>query len=257
MPSERVLFYERIQDLVRAAQRVLDQRLRINFLGERLLSYTDDETLDALDIIRELATTGDQDARDAWALVVHPETLVERLDPFRKSRLYHMAVRREDEAVVALFSEGMAARRSDRVADAFFNYGLPEKTLGERVAKARSTDKATRERVRYDIEPRVIETYLTNPRTTETDVVRLAARRPADPKILSTIFRNERWISRYMVKLAVARNPYAPVNITRNLLPQLLRKDLLDIRDDPSLHMEIRRAALDLLEDKRKSNYDA
>ena len=104
-------------------------------------------------------------------------------------------------------------------------------------------------------ETAVIERLLVNPRTTERDVVQLAARRPSKAPVLMEIYKSKKWMTRYTVKRAVARNPYAPVNLAKNIIPSLQVKDLSDIEDDGSLHSELRDEARALIARKRKQTY--
>ncbi|MCZ7585876.1 MAG: hypothetical protein M5R36_22525 [Deltaproteobacteria bacterium] len=244
------------RDVVRAAQRVLDPKLLGPAVGDKILQLDDDRVVAVIEQIHGHAGDGDAEAKAAWGALMHPEAFVERLDAFRRSRIYHIAARLECEATLALFSAGEAARRSREEEHSFLVYGLADDAVGERMSKARRPDRDVRTQASYDTDPRVIVNLLENPRTTEMDVVRIAARRPADASVLTVIFRNKKWIARYIVKVALARNPYTPNNMSRNLLPQLLLKDLLEIRDDAALHASVRKAADRLIKIKRRRKLD-
>jgi len=60
-------------------------------------------------------------------------------------------------------------------------------TLGERKSLARRSSRFALDRLLRDPHPDVIRNVLVNPRLTEDDVVRLAARRPAFPDVLGEI----------------------------------------------------------------------
>ncbi|MCB1153685.1 MAG: hypothetical protein H6684_02330 [Deltaproteobacteria bacterium] len=255
---------QRIEQLDRFAERmvaklqnIVDPALRVTYLGEKLMVLKDD--MELVYVIRSLhrqAESGDSLARDAWSVLINPDTLVNRLDKFRRSRVYHLASREEDEVALSLFTNGPAARTSDEnEVNDFLSYGMADKTVGERISVAMRTDQDTRKAASYDTDPRVIERLLVNPRTTERDVVQLAARRPSKAPVLMEIYKSKKWMTRYTVKLAVARNPYTPVNLAKNIIPSLQVKDLSDIEDDGSLHSELRDEARALIARKRKQTY--
>ena len=82
-------------------------------------------------------------------------------------------------------------------------------TLGERKSLARRPDRAAIDRLLRDPHPVVIRRLLENPRVTEDDVVRLAARRPGQPEVLAEIARTPAWLHRARVRLALILNPDA------------------------------------------------
>jgi hypothetical protein len=86
----------------------------------------------------------------------------------------------------------------------------------------------------------VIRQLLQNPRLTEKDVLKIAARRPAVADVLREVFRAERWVRRYSVKRALCLNPYTPGEITARLLPLLRREDLKLVATDATLHERVR-----------------
>lgn len=109
-------------------------------------------------------------------------------------------------------------------------------TLGERKSLARSHDRELIARCLRDPHPHVVRILLGNPILTETDVVRLCARRPASTEVLREVFRSPRWVVRYPVKVALALNPYTPVDIGLQLAPLLQAQDLrrLSLANDVS-----------------------
>ncbi|MCL4233457.1 MAG: hypothetical protein KJ042_02945 [Deltaproteobacteria bacterium] len=242
---------ECVENILAYIGRVPDPELRAAFVGEKLLALTDDNVVRAIALIHRRARQADHGALDTWGVLVNPRTLAERLDAYRRSRIFHCATRLGVREVVSLFSKGRPARTSARADEDFLIYGLAGQTVGRRVSKARDTDRETRSKIMYDANPQVIEAYLQNTRTTEADVVRLAARRPSSIEILETIYRSARWITRYTVKLALARNPYTPENLANNLLPHLLLTDLLEIQDDRSLCDSVRENAGKFIESRR------
>jgi hypothetical protein len=123
-------------------------------------------------------------------------------------------------------------RDSVRVPD--FGVG-PQVTLGERKSFARKRGRDIIARALADPNASVIRILLDNPALTESDVVRLCARRPMLPDIAREVFRNLRWIARYDVKMAIVLNPYSPVDISLQLVSQLKSQDLRRVVSTPNL----------------------
>nr|MDQ2645499.1 hypothetical protein [Myxococcota bacterium] len=92
-----------------------------------------------------------------------------------------------------------------------------ELTIGERRSMARRPDRRLFEKLLADPNPLVIERLLENPRLTEDDVVRLAARRPA-PVEAQLVLARTPWLSRRRVRLTLLQNPGAPPAVTVPLL---------------------------------------
>jgi hypothetical protein len=121
-------------------------------------------------------------------------------------------------------------------------------SLGERRALARKPSRATLDKLLSDPHPLVIQNLLVNPRLTEDDVVRMAARRPARREVIIEIARSPKWMTRGRVRLAVVLNPGTPPEIAVPVLPQLSRTELLDVETSTLLPIIVRSAARALLE---------
>lgn len=125
---------------------------------------------------------------------------------------------------------------------------MGELPLGVRRALARGSDRARLERLLLDADPVVMRHLLENPRVTEADVVRVAARRPVAETSLREIARSPRWCVRPRVRRALARNPFAPVDVAARMMAALPAPELRAIRADGTLHAETRRHAAAELE---------
>lgn len=253
IPSPPIEADEKTREIIHAVLCVKDPALRPGALGDKLIALNDDLVIQVILRIHTLVCRGHQGARELWTILIDPRSFVGRLGKFRKSRIYHLAARAGLEEIQSLFSSGVAARKSDGGEQNFQVHGLADLTLGERLSMARKPNKEHRSKAAFDPDPRVIENLLTNARTTEMEVLKIAARRPNEGRILEAISRSRKWISRYQIRIALVRNPYTPANISKNLLPQLLLRDLIEVRDDSALDMPLRQAALALIEQKRKS----
>ena len=158
-----------------------------------------------------------------------------RLDYDRRRDLYAAAAESEQEELMRLLRT-VPARESVDEPEALLSKELAEIPLGRRRALARGTHPQWLEQLAKDCDPIVIANLLTNPRTVEGDVVRIAASRPVAAAALVEISRCPRWFSRIPVRKAMARNPYCPVEIATGIVASLPLEDLREMRGDPDLH---------------------
>lgn len=121
-------------------------------------------------------------------------------------------------------------------------------TLGERRALARRPSRAALDRLLRDPHPMVIHNVLDNPRVTEDDVVRLAARRPAYPDVLAEIARHVGWSQRARVRMSLVQNPATPAEIAVPMVRLLIRPELSQVAAAPGVPAIVRAAARELLE---------
>ncbi len=115
--------------------------------------------------------------------------------------------------------------------------GMP---IGLRKTLSKSHNRDVIEKLLYDQEPSVINVLLSNPRITETDIIKIVSRRPNSESILRTVYNSHRWKYRYRVQCSLAMNPYTPADITLSVLPGLFNVDLLRIINDSRLSDVVR-----------------
>jgi hypothetical protein len=125
--------------------------------------------------------------------------------------------------------------------------GDREVTLGERKSLARGRRRDVLDRLLRDPDVSVLAILLGNPRITEADVVRLAARRPTTGAAQRLILGSERFIARYAVKRALVLNPYTPSDLAARLVVLLARPDVEQVAGDLSLGEAVRGAAREML----------
>lgn len=121
-------------------------------------------------------------------------------------------------------------------------------TLGERRALARKPSRAAFDKLLRDPHPLVIHNLLRNPRMTEDDVLRLAARRPAHPEVIVEILRHPEWSSRARVRMALIQNPGTAPAIAVPLVRLLIRPELHQVLAAADVAPVVRAAAQELLE---------
>jgi hypothetical protein len=125
--------------------------------------------------------------------------------------------------------------------------GFPDATLGARKSLARRGRRELIDRLLRDPDPQVATVLLQNPRVTEPDVVRLAARRPTLPDTQRAIFANRRFAARPAVRRALVLNPYTPTDLAVGLCAALSRTDLRAVVAATELSDVVRQAARDAL----------
>ncbi|MFL5262159.1 MAG: hypothetical protein ACJ79L_07105 [Anaeromyxobacteraceae bacterium] len=131
-------------------------------------------------------------------------------------------------------------------------------TLGHQKALARGArDPDLLARLAAGGEPDVVRELVRNPRLTEAQAVRIAARRPCRPETLRAVAAHERWRRAPAVLRAVAQNPYAEPALATKLLPRLTAADLASIADDGTLHPLVRAAAARLVQMKKRRGREA
>ena len=125
--------------------------------------------------------------------------------------------------------------------------GGRELTVGERRSLARAPTRRAFDKLLSDPHPLVMRQLLENPRLTEDDVVRIAARRPLRPEAVTAIARSERWLKRPRVRLAILLNPGSPPSIAMPLLAACTRGELLEIVHGSDTSKVLRSTARELL----------
>jgi hypothetical protein len=121
-----------------------------------------------------------------------------------------------------------------------------ELSVGERKALARKPSRALFDKLLQDPHPLVIRQLLENPRLTEDDLVRVAARRPGNVEALRAIAQTE-WLCRPRVRMALIHNPATPSFIAVPLVAACTRPELTEIRGSTECCFAVREIADELL----------
>jgi hypothetical protein len=170
-------------------------------------------------------------------------------------RIYELAHRRDrpEVARMLLSPESLEGRTKGATDPHSENKHMTDMALGRRKAMARVRNRLELDRLMHDRHPGVIANLLNNPIITERDVVRVAAMRPTNAEVLTLVFRHRRWISRYRVKVAIALNPFTPIDIALSVLPHLMLPDLRRAATTRTLKEEVRKSAQTLIEGRGKA----
>lgn len=204
-----------------------DVRLRIDWLDAQVQSQPADMLAPLLDLVVGESEISEPKAREAlhtialWVAGIAREADLDRL---RQSALEQrlLSLQRVIRRVPA---PSQAPVSEARIPD----YGAGrELTLGERKNLARRADRHGFDALLRDPHPMVITELLANPKTTEDDVVRIAAHRPARASSIQAIART-RWLTQPRVRMSILFNPGSPPAIALPLVGLCTRAELLEL----------------------------
>jgi hypothetical protein len=225
--------------LVRKLRALPEPAMREAVLAEQLRALSPDE---AATIAGEIVRRAPSGAPYDVALLSLSAILDgDRLSYDERSAIYTVARERGDILLVRLLLSPQDAPVGAPPPIAI--PGRPDITLGERKSLARTRSRELIDRMLRDSDPSVLEILLENPRVTESDVVRLAARRPTTAEAQRTIFRAPRFRVRYAVRRAIILNPYTPSDLASQLVGLLEEQDLRRVQSDASLPDAVRASA--------------
>lgn len=186
--------------------------------------------------------------RELKALFVDPASLDLLLgkEKFRSTCLCAMVM--DFERITPFFTKlaplKSASKQDVREEDGNDTY----ETLGARRTLSKGSMKDTLDKLLLDTDPMIIGNLLSNPRIVRGQVLKIATARPAMPNILVLIAKHGKWGKEYGIRLALVNNPYSPPRLALALLELLNKTDQKKVAMDQTLHGQVRRSALAILE---------
>jgi hypothetical protein len=241
----------RAQALVRATLSLADGALRAAYVSSVAREWEASVLARALDVVCERAEQAEAPSREALVAIVDALN-AEGMQGVVQSLREQVA----GESLLALERLirhptrslcGAAKERSPRERVPEDKRGRPL-TLGERKALARRPDRETLQKLLADPHPEVIGRLLRNPRLTEDDVVRLAAKRPGRSEVLAEIARSTRWVHRPRVRMSLVMNPATPPEIAARIAGLLVRPELDLVARSPGVPAPVRALCVEHLE---------
>lgn len=221
-------------------------RLRTGWLREHLGLISLERAALELSALCEASERGVPEAREALLAVA--VVVAGMADSERVRALRELAAERRYLGLERVLRWHDTSERGD-VVERVPDYGAGrELTLGERRSLARRPDRRSFEQLLSDPHPLVIRQLLGNPKLTEDDVVRIAARRPARVPAIQEIFAHEVWLCRPRVRMALVQNPGTPAEASIPLVGLCTRSELHDVRASSDVHATLREIATELLE---------
>ena len=106
---------------------------------------------------------------------------------------------------------------------------LPQLPLGQKITLARRGPGRVAGALIGEGHAEVLLVALDNPFLTEAQVLKSLARGKIPPAIVQAIANHRKWSQCYNVRLAVVRNPSAPLSIVLGFLPHLTVSDLREL----------------------------
>lgn len=236
-----------VSNLIQSLLSFPELKLRRAWLLDYLQRLSVDESAALLDALCKSSERGEANAREALAAWVAGLVTLTNSD--------WVGALREHAAERDLLSLARMLRVYTRIsgippaAAPVPDYGRGrELTLGERRALARQPNRRAFDKLLRDPHPLVLRNLLGNPRLTEDDVLRLAARRPLRDWITHELAQRPEWLLRPRVRMTLLHNPYADSHVAMALLVLCKRDELAEILENTSLHPVLRSSARELLD---------
>lgn len=227
-----------------------EEKMRLTALGLRLRSLGPEGAARFIDAVYKRQSAAP--AARVLTLLVNPEGLRLELGGEGYRAVYLAAIELGLTRVSRLFTDLPPHREGPAGYDKEEEAKMEMLTLGERRSLSKGLKKDTLDRLLADPDPMVVANLLNNPRVTEKEVVKAAARRPNSPEILKLIAGHRVWSKRQGVRRAVAMNPYTPPRISVALLELMLVQDIARVAEDKALHPQVRAHARELMEEKKR-----
>jgi len=232
---------------------IRDVRMRVLAMAAALGEGDPGEWVHALAaIIARAHLVDDADALETVETLTH--AAAEPSLPYAlRQRLYEAAIERGLPAIARLFILASPQGQLPPQLKKQLGPGPPRRpadrplTPGERKALGRTNRRDKLLLMIKDPHPAVVAILLDNPHVTETDVVKMAAMRPAVPDALAKIAGHGRWSVRQTIKRALVQNPSTPLADAIRIATTLRAPILEELAGDHSLPDQLRRHATEVL----------
>jgi hypothetical protein len=222
---------------------VPERSMRTHLLVEKLCELEPDEVAKLLQAI--IAGAAERNGNHCLLFeALDVSVLTRRAGNSFMSDVYVCAQRSGFEELVRLLSRPDSSRVFNNVGES----SADEIPSGVRVAMAKSGNRDQLTRMFSDTNPQVIRTLLKNPSLTESDLLKLASKRPAVADVQREVFLSRKWSARYAVKKALILNPYTPTEIGVKIVHTLMVQDLRLVVQSRDLHHWLRDAARERLD---------
>jgi hypothetical protein len=223
-----------------------DVRLRVDWLAAAVQSEPSERLAPLLDVVIGESEVSEPKAREALltiALWVAGAAQEGDLEPLRRAA-FEQRLLSLQRVIRRVPPPSQPPAGEAKIPD----YGTGrELTLGERRSLARRSDRHGFDALVRDPHPMVVTELLANPKTTEDDVVRIAAFRPARPAAIEAIART-RWLTRPRVRMSVLQNPGSPPAVALPFVGLCTRSELLQLARGADVMAIIRITASELAE---------
>lgn len=222
-----------LKQLEKRVLSIHERAMRRTLVVEFASGLTPTELVFSLNHIHRRAFNGNPKARELMQEFALEPSAVSQLPYDTLKEAYSIAHERGLDSIQGLFFSGATAEQAPPIQH-MDSQGIStnehlELPLGWRRKAAREGNRDMLDRLIHDQNWRVIDLLLDNPRITERDVVKIAARRPTQPAIIELVAKHTKWSGRYKVRKAIVCNPRSPYPLARSLLDTLLQQDIRDV----------------------------
>lgn len=237
------------EHLVARLKAISDSRMRVLALIEAFGTGEASAWIDAIGAIIGRSHISD-DADTILAVQIITRAAAEPSLPYEtRKRLYEAAVEKGEPTIARLFLLASPTTATDdkhlAPERALKPTGRPL-TLGERKALARTNDREQILLLLRDPHPQVVAILLDNPHVTESDVLKIASRRPSPPESLARLAAHPRWSVRHAIKRALVMNPSTPLADAIRITTTLRTAELAELAQDPALPEPLRTHAAEV-----------
>ncbi len=236
-----------IQRLDRALEHVLEPAMRHALVTEALLA------LSAADCCQLLAVVLERPPPTGSTFDLLRDTLHEvlRADadaatgslPYERRRAIYEVATDLGESLVTKLLRTAPAQKEWMSSASRLPQELADVPLGTRRSLAKGEDVDLLDMLALDEDPLVLRNLLRNPHLTEREVLRIASLRPVPASTLEEVHRSDRWRNATGIRVALAKNPYCPVEIALQLASSLPLAELRDLSGDSKVHAHVREEA--------------
>jgi hypothetical protein len=240
------------EHIVARLKAIRDTRMRVLALIEALGGGDSGAWVEAIATIVARSHTVD-DSDTSVAVQTIAQAAADPMLPYdTRRRLYEAAIARSLHAIARLF---IAVSPIGAASAQLQKQLAPERplkptgrplSLGERKSLARTNDREKLLLLLADPHPAVVAILLDNPHVTESDVLKIASRRPAAPDALTKLAAHPRWSVRHAVKRALVMNPSTPLGEAIRIATTLRAAELAEHANDPSLPEPLRAHAAEI-----------
>lgn len=222
-----------LKQLEKRVLSIHERAMRRTLVVEFASVLTPTELVFSLNHIHTRAFHGNPSARELMQEFALEPSAVSQLPYDTLKEAYGIARERGLENIQGLFFSGASGSQNKPIQH-MDTQGIStnehlELPLGWRRKAARESNRNMLDRLLHDQNWRVIDLLLDNPRITERDVVKIAARRPTQPAIIDLVAKHPKWSGRYKVRKAIVCNPKTPYALARSLLDTLLQQDIREV----------------------------
>ena len=133
-----------------------------------------------------------------------------------------------------------AAPALKQLAEELVLVRLPQLPPAQKMALARRGSARIAGALLADAQPEVVPIVLESPFLNEGQVLRVLSRININVRVISAIAESGRWKQHYSVRLALVRNPQAPLTTVLSFLPTIVTADLRILAESSSLPSNVR-----------------